>query len=52
MCIRDRLNGIENAEFFAGDAEKLLPSILESETIDTVIVDPPRKGLDLSLIHI
>ena len=46
-----RLNGIENAEFFAGDAEKLLPSILESETIDTVIVDPPRKGLDEKVVR-
>ncbi len=47
-----RLNGIENAEFYAGDAQKLLPSILKQEQhIDAVIVDPPRKGLEEDLIR-
>lgn len=41
------LNGIENAEFFAGKAEKLVPYIIKSgEKPDAVILDPPRSGCD------
>lgn len=41
-----RRNGIENAEFFCGDAGKAALE-LESRDIrpDVVVVDPPRKGL-------
>lgn len=45
------LNGIGNAEFFAGDTAALLPSVLERECISAVIVDPPRKGLDESVVR-
>ena len=40
-------NGIENAEFFCGDAGKAALK-LEQEGIkpDVVVVDPPRKGLN------
>ena len=40
-------NGIENAEFFCGDAGKAALE-LESKGIipDVVVVDPPRKGLN------
>lgn len=40
------LNHISNAEFFAGEAEKLLVCLYEERNIhaDVVIVDPPRKG--------
>jgi 23S rRNA (uracil1939-C5)-methyltransferase len=45
-------NGIENAEFFCGDAGK---AALELETrgirADVVIVDPPRKGLNEDTIE-
>lgn len=46
-----RLNGIENVEFYAGDAAQLLPKLLKQETIDAVIVDPPRKGLDENVVR-
>lgn len=46
-----RLNGIGNVEFFAGDTAALLPSVLERERISAVIVDPPRKGLDESVVR-
>ncbi len=47
-----RLNGIENAEFFSGDACALLPKLLKTHgPADAVIVDPPRKGLDETLIR-
>ena len=42
-----RRNGIENAEFFCGDAGKAALE-LEAKGIrpDVVVVDPPRKGLN------
>ncbi len=40
-------NGIENAEFFCGDAGKAALSLKEQGIIpDVVVVDPPRKGLN------
>ena len=43
-----RLNGIENAEFYAGAAEDVLPELYKNglKKADVVIVDPPRKGCD------
>lgn len=46
-----RLNGIENADFCAGDTAKLLPNLLERERAGAVIVDPPRKGLEESVVR-
>jgi 23S rRNA (uracil1939-C5)-methyltransferase len=43
------INGIENAEFYVGAAEEVLPEWYEkhpNERIDVVCVDPPRKGCD------
>ena len=47
-----RRNGIENAEFFCGDAGKAALE-LESKGIipDVVVVDPPRKGLNADTIE-
>ncbi|HBU12588.1 MAG TPA: 23S rRNA (uracil(1939)-C(5))-methyltransferase RlmD [Clostridiales bacterium] len=46
-----RLNGMDNAAFFSGDAGRLMPQILETAGFaDVVIVDPPRKGLSEPLI--
>ncbi len=41
-------NGIQNAQFFAGKAEEVLPKKYEAEGIfaDVIVVDPPRKGCD------
>ena len=42
-----RLNGIENAEFMAGDAAKLMPELLRSGLKpDVIVLDPPRSGSD------
>lgn len=48
-----KLNGIENAEFYAGDVEEILPKIIEKEKIspDVVFIDPPRKGCDAKTIE-
>ena len=45
-------NGIENAEFFCGDAGKAALE-LEKQGIcpDVVVVDPPRKGLNADTIQ-
>ena len=41
-------NGIRNAQFLLGKAEKILPEKFEKESIsaDVIVVDPPRKGCD------
>ncbi|MBE5992402.1 MAG: 23S rRNA (uracil(1939)-C(5))-methyltransferase RlmD [Paenibacillaceae bacterium] len=43
-----RLNGFENAEFFVGKAEEVLPEQFEKNQVyaDVIVVDPPRKGCD------
>ena len=47
-----RLNGIENAAFFAGKAEEVIPQLYEKERIraDVMVVDPPRKGCERILL--
>ncbi len=42
-----KLNGLENAEFYCGEAEVVLPEIYEKMSHpDVIMVDPPRKGCD------
>lgn len=43
-----RINAIENAEFYVGKAEEVLPEKYEKEGIkaDVIVVDPPRKGCE------
>lgn len=43
-----KLNKIENAEFFVGEVEKILPELIEERKIlaDVAFIDPPRKGCD------
>lgn len=48
------LNGIGNAEFFAGKAEEIFPDYCRShrsESPDVVVLDPPRKGCDKALLE-
>lgn len=46
-----RLNGIENVEFVAGEAEKMMPKWKEQGIRpDVIVVDPPRKGCDQTLL--
>ena len=47
-----RLNGVENGEFFCGDAAKAAQMLAQrGERPDVVILDPPRKGCDPELIR-
>ena len=43
-----KINNIENAEYYAGDTQKLLTYLIKNKNIkpDVIVVDPPRKGLD------
>lgn len=45
------LNGVKNVEFIRGKSEDVLPKMnAQGINIDAIIVDPPRKGLDKTLI--
>lgn len=46
-------NNIENIEFYCGDVEEILETVLEKKNIkpSVVFVDPPRKGLDENTIQ-
>lgn len=48
-----RINGFENAEFFVGKAEEVLPEQYEVNHVyaDVIVVDPPRKGCDETLLR-
>lgn len=45
-------NGVSNAEFIVGEAEKVIPQLIDSGIkADVVVVDPPRKGCEKSLLE-
>lgn len=53
-----KVNNINNAEFFVGKAEEVLPAYYENKkkeginaTADVIVVDPPRKGCDEKLLE-
>ena len=52
-----KINGITNAEFFAGKAEEVYPDVVrqmkergQQAYADVIVVDPPRKGCEESLL--
>ena len=54
------LNGITNAEFFVGEAERVLPDYYaeyeknhpgQQARADVIVVDPPRKGCEESVLE-
>ena len=48
-----KLNGLENTEFFVGKAEQVLPREYKKNGVyaDVIVVDPPRKGCDETLLE-
>lgn len=45
-------NGVENAEFIVGKAEEEIPKLIEKRVKpEVVVVDPPRKGCEKSLLY-
>ena len=43
-----KINNVENAEFIAGDVEKVLDDLINKKKVipDIIMIDPPRKGMD------
>lgn len=47
-----RINNIDNAEFYAGKAEEVFPKLYkEGIKADVIVVDPPRKGCEESVLE-
>jgi 23S rRNA (uracil1939-C5)-methyltransferase len=45
-------NGVKNAEFIVGEAEKVIPDLIKQGVkADVVVVDPPRKGCGIELLE-
>lgn len=46
-----RINNIDNAEFFVGKSEEIIPELIEKGIVpEVIVVDPPRKGCDIKLL--
>ncbi len=46
------LNGLGNVEFVSGKAELLVPQwVSQGEKADVIVLDPPRKGIEASLVQ-
>lgn len=47
------LNQIDNVRYYVGAAEEVIPSLIKEEELsaDIVVVDPPRKGCEESLLE-
>ncbi len=46
-----RANGIENVSFIAGDVAEKLGEVLGQTEPDAIILDPPRKGVEESVLR-
>ncbi len=46
------LNGVDNAIYYCGDIKKLIKDVYKKDDFDTLIIDPPRKGIDINFINI
>jgi 23S rRNA (uracil1939-C5)-methyltransferase len=47
-----RLNGVDNARFYAGDVRTAMrPLVEEAGRPDVVVVDPPRAGLSQKVVR-
>ena len=47
-----RLNGVENAQFYCGAAESILPELVQQGLRpDVIVLDPPRKGADEAVLR-
>lgn len=47
-----KLNNVDNAEFFVGKSEEIIPELIDKNIkADVIVVDPPRKGCDIKLLQ-
>ncbi|MEO0351063.1 MAG: 23S rRNA (uracil(1939)-C(5))-methyltransferase RlmD [Cyanobacteria bacterium P01_A01_bin.15] len=44
------LNGLNNTEFFVGPVEERLLEVSAHRSIDVIVLDPPRKGCDRTVL--
>jgi len=50
--INAKENNVNNTEFIVGEAEKVIPKLISMGVrADVVVVDPPRKGCDKTLLE-
>ena len=50
--INAKVNNVGNTEFLVGEAEVIIPKLINDGVIaDVVVVDPPRKGCDKALLE-
>ena len=40
------LNKVQNAKFFAGRVDEVLPKVIRENNVDVLVCDPPRTGLE------
>lgn len=45
-----KLNSIENVEFICGKCEEKITMLANKTNIDVIVVDPPRKGCEMSFL--
>ena len=46
-----KLNNVENADYYVGSVDKIYPELLKDDiNVNSIVVDPPRTGLEDSLI--
>ena len=49
--VNAEINNIDNAEFYVGKSEEVIPKLIEDGIVpDVIVVDPPRKGCDFKLL--
>ena len=46
-----KLNDIKNVEFIVGKVEDVIENYLRDKEVNTIVLDPPRKGLEKSVIY-
>ncbi len=46
------LNGVKNATYYCGDIKKIIKDVYKKDDFDTLIIDPPRKGMESNFIDL
>ena len=50
--LNSKINGIDNIIFSNNKTETVIEKLIDECGVDTVVFDPPRKGLEKSIIHV
>ena len=51
LWVNAKINNLDNAEFYVGKAEEVVPKLYkEGKRANVVVVDPPRKGCDEAVL--